>query len=74
MTTIIKFETQETAAGCMVTKIGQKHTRTKQCENKSLAKQWIADQISCILETIEIAGLADAEIWIDGELCNTDTL
>jgi len=74
MATIIKLETQETATGCIATKIGQKHTRTKHCANKSLAKQWIADQISCILETIEIAGITDAEIWIDGELCDIDTL
>jgi len=70
---VIKFETRETPMGCTVTRIGPKHTRAKRFRNGYAhstisAKQWIAEDINCILEAVRIDGLSMPEIYVNGEL------
>jgi len=70
---IFKFDTRETPGGCTVTRLGPKHIQHKRFRNGHLhstagAKQWIAADIRCILDTVEAGGLPMPEIYVDGEL------
>jgi hypothetical protein len=75
---VFKFETRETPKGCTVVRIGPRHTRTKRFRNGYAhstisAKRWIAEEIACILEMVDIDGYPMPEIYVNGALVTTDS-